>query len=93
MALKILIEGNLNTKDIKSLHIQLNDSANNSSINIEFKDTEYLPYVIVKDLLILRDKLQISTSKKSLYMYLSNLGINNDYKYKKNFHNFLLILK
>ena len=91
MALKILIEGNLNTKDIKSLHIQLNDAANNSTINIEFKDTEYLPYVIVKDLLNLRDKLQISTSKKSLYMYLSNLGINNDYKYKNRFHNFQYI--
>lgn len=91
MALKILIDGNLNTKDTKSLHLQLNDSSKNSSINIEFKDTEYLPYVIVKDLLSLRDKLQISTSKKSLNMYLSNLGINNDYKYKKHFHNFQYI--
>jgi len=87
MALKILIEGNLNTKDIKSLHLQLNADSSHSYIDIEFKDTEYLPYQIVKDLLTLKNKLEITTSKKTLYMYLSKLGINNDYKYKQHFQN------
>ncbi len=87
MALKILIEGNLNTKDAKSIHEQLNSDSSHSYIDIEFKDTEYLPYLIVKDLLTLKNKLEITTTKKTLYMYLLKLGINNDYKYKQHFQN------
>jgi len=87
VALKILIEGNINKKDAKALHIQLNSHASHSYIEIEFKETQYLPYIIVKDLFALKDKLEISTSKKSLYIYLSKLGITNTYKYREDFNN------
>ena len=87
MALKILIEGNLNTKDSKSLHIQLNSHEKYSNIEIEFKETQYLPSLIVKDLANLKNKLEILTSKKSLYMYLTKLGITNNYKYRQYLQN------
>ncbi|MBL4730394.1 MAG: hypothetical protein JKY28_03295 [Sulfurimonas sp.] len=78
MSLNIIIEGNLSTSDAKSLHEQLS-TGTHSSIDFEFKGTEYLPYIIVIDLLNIETKLQIVTSQKSLYLYLSNLGIKNDY--------------
>lgn len=76
---RILIENSINRdKDELLLQKELLDELGNTSYEITFIDTDYIPSSIVK-LLTKIDKqyLTITTTHKALWIYLSKLGIKN----------------
>jgi len=76
---KILVDGKLNSQDIKRLHRLLEDSHLYNRFEISFVDVEYISALLLKDLYRIKNKATITTNTKSLWFYLSKLKIKNCY--------------
>jgi len=76
---KILVDGQLESQDIKTLHRLLDDSHFYHKFEISFIDVEYISALILKDLYRIKDKATIMTNTKSLWYYLTKFKIKNSY--------------
>ena len=78
---KILIENSIrDDSDIELLHKELSSSNGKISVEITFIDTKSIPAIIVKELSKIKKRATIITTQRSLWLYLSKLGIKSTYK-------------
>jgi len=75
---KILIDKHLNVEeDIVNLLLELSNITKGVLCEINFIDVDCIPERIIKQLYLLKDNISITTTHKSLWVYLSKLGIRN----------------
>lgn len=88
---KILIENTIShQKDIVQFHKELHNEPKSVEFEISFIDVQSIPSLVLKELLKLKDRISITSTQRSLWSYLSKLGLKNNYinatEYRK--HNF-----
>jgi len=74
---KILIDKHINEEDIDKLTCELSNIPKSIICEINFIDLDSIPAQVIKLLHKSKEKLLIITTNKSLWVYLSKLGIRN----------------
>jgi len=76
---KILIDKDLDRDDIQILHNELQDRFHICSFDISFVGIKHIPANIIKDMYNIRSQSIITTTDKTLWHYLTQFGIKNQY--------------
>jgi len=77
---KILLENTTyNNESIEQLNEELNSGDSEFTYEITFIDFKSIPASLLKSLHKVKDRLKITTTHRSLWAYLSKLGLNNKY--------------